>query len=121
MATNGKSEALALAIASGSTIKDAAVVVGCSERSAYRHSATPKFRQRVNELRSEITTQAIGRLTEGTATAAATLLELLDASNEPSIRLAAAKTILASVGPISELGELRTRLDALEQNKCQQV
>ena len=117
MATNGKSEALALAIAAGSTVKDAAVVVGCSRRSAYRHSATPKFRQRVNELRCEITCQTVGRLTEGATRAADTLLALLDASQEPSIRLNAAKAILAALGPMAELGELRSRLDALERTK----
>ncbi len=117
MARNGKSEALALAIAAGSTIKDAAGVVGCSERSAYRHSATPKFRQRVAELRCEITCQSVGVLTQAACQASRTLLELLGSTNEPSIRLNASKAILAALGPMSELGELRSRLDALERVK----
>jgi hypothetical protein len=118
VAKNGKSESLALAIASGSTIKDAAALVGCSERSAYRHSATPKFRQRVNELRSEITCQAVGRLTQAASQAADTLVSLLDASQEPNVRLNASKAILANLGPMAELGELRARVDALEKAKA---
>lgn len=115
MATNGRFEALALAIATGKTIKSAAELVGCSERSAYRNSATPKFKQRVNELRSEVAAATVGQLTTAASMAAATLMELLDASQEPSIRLNAAKAILASLAGITELGELRARIDALER------
>jgi hypothetical protein len=38
-----------------------------------------------------------------------------DASQKPSDRIAAAKAILSTVAPISELAELRQRLDAIEQ------
>ena len=117
MATSGKPEALALAIASGSTIKEAAAVAGCSTRSAYRLSSSPKFRCRVASIRSEITGQAVGRLTHAATYAADTLLALLSEDFEPSIRLNAAKAILANIGPISELAELRSRLDALERAK----
>ena len=119
MATNGSStrlEQLALAVASGSTIKSAAEQIGSSERNAYRLSATFEFRQRVNEIRSEVSAATVGTLTTAASQAASTLIELLDVSQEPSIRLQASKAILAAVGPISELGELRARLDAIERN-----
>jgi hypothetical protein len=115
MASSGKSEALAIAIAAGSTIKAAASEVGCSERSAYRHSSSPPFRQRVSELRSEIAAATVGKLTRGAAQAADTLVELLDESNEPNTRLNASKAILANLAGVTELGELRRRLDALEK------
>ena len=117
MATSGKPEALALAIASGSTIKEAAVIANCSARSAYRLSSSPKFRSRVASIRSEITGQAVGRLTHAATFAADTLLALLSEDFEPSARLQAAKAILASLGPLAELSELRSRLDALERAK----
>jgi hypothetical protein len=115
MVKNGKSEALALAIATGRTVKAAAHEIGCSERSAYRYSALPRFRQRVAELRSEITAASVGVLTEGASQAAATLVSLLSEAHEPSIRLQASKAILASLAPVSELGELRSRIDAIEK------
>ncbi len=119
MATNGSStrlEQLALAVASGLTIKSAAEQTGNSERNAYRLSASDEFRRRVNEIRSEVAAATVGTLTTAASMAAATLIELLDESQEPSIRLQASKAVLAAVGPISELGELRARLDAIEHN-----
>jgi len=117
MAANGKSERLAVLLASGRSIKDAAAEIGCGTRTAYRHASTPRVRQRVAELRSAITAEAVGRLTTAATTAVDTLTELLDGDFEPSVRLQAAKSILASLGPISELSELRQRLDELEQGR----
>ena len=111
------SEAIALAVAAGSTIRAAAELAGCSERQGYRIAATAEFKQRVNELRSEVSAATVGRLTQAASTAADTLLALLDADFEPSIRLNASKAILAALGPMAELGELRSRLDALERSK----
>lgn len=107
-------ELLAVEVAGGSTIREAAAAVGCSESVAYHLSSTPEFRQRVNEIRSEITAGAVGSLTAGARQAVETLRVLLSSSEEPSIRLQAAKAILSLVGPLSELGELRQRLDSLE-------
>lgn len=108
-------ELLAVQVAGGQSIKAGADIVGCSIQTAYNLSSQPEFRARVAELRGEITSGAVGTLTAGASQAAATLCELLDATSEPSIRLQAAKAILATVGPITELGELRQRLDALEK------
>ncbi|MCC7336179.1 MAG: hypothetical protein IT422_13895 [Pirellulaceae bacterium] len=117
MAANGKFEAMALSVATGSSVKAAAQAADCSERQGYRYSSSDAFRRRVNELRSEITAQAVGQLTLAASQAATTLVELLDVSQEPSIRLQACKAILASLAPMSELGELRARLDAIEHSK----
>jgi hypothetical protein len=114
-------EPLAVAVASGNSIKQAAEIVGCSIQSAYNLSHTEQFRFRVSEIRSEITQQAIGKLTDAASVACDTLRELLDATQKPSDRLNAAKSILASLGPLSELGELRSRLDRLEQNNLRVV
>lgn len=108
-------EPLALEVAAGATVRDAAATVGCSETLAYRTNVMPEFKQRVNEIRSEITAGAVGSLTAGARQAVETLRVLLASSEEPSIQLQSAKAILSLVGPLSELGELRARLDSLEQ------
>ena len=107
-------EPLAVAVASGNSIKSACEIVGCSIQTGYNLSCTDEFKARVSAIRSEITSQAVGIITEGATAAAATLVELLGPANEPGIRLNAAKAILASLGPLSELGELRARIDRIE-------
>ncbi len=74
-------EVLATSIASGETIKAASALAKCSESQAYRICATVEFRNRVAEIRSEITSQAVGILTHGATQAAATLASLLGPEN----------------------------------------
>ena len=120
MANNGsKFESMALLLASGSSIKAASQTVGVSVRQGYRIASSDKMRSRVNEIRSEITREAVGQLTQGATAAAATLVSLLNEAYEPSTRLNASKAILNSLAPLSELAELRSRLDALEAKSCQ--
>ena len=109
-------EALATSIASGETIKASAALAKCSDSQAYRICATTDFRSRVSEIRSEITSQAVGRLTQAATTAVATIVELLGPEHEPSVRLNASKAILLQLGPLTELGELRARLDRIESS-----
>jgi len=109
-------EPLATAVASGHSVKAAATLCNCSSQCAYNLSCTSEFRSRVASIRSEITAQAVGLITSGATQAAATLVELLGKDNESRDRLNAAKAILASLGPISELAELRSRLDKLENS-----
>jgi hypothetical protein len=115
MANFGRFEAMALALATGTSIKKASQSAGISVRHGYRVAASSKMRFRVGELRSQIANEAVGRLTQGATKAADTLVELLGEANEPSTRMNAAKAILANLGPLSELAELRSRLDRLEQ------
>lgn len=107
-------EPLALRVAAGLSIKAAADVVKCSTQTAYNISASPEFRSRVSEIRSEVTTEAVGRLANAASQAVDTLVELLDRSNDPSIRLNASKAILAALPTMTEFGELRSRIDAIE-------
>ena len=108
-------EPLAIAVAAGSSIKAAAEAVRCSAQTAYNISATHEFRTRVSTIRTAMTAQAVGRLAAAASEAVDTLRSLLDATNEPSVRLNAAKAILANLGPISEHGELRQRIDQIER------
>jgi HEAT repeat protein len=110
-------ELLAMHVASGKTIRAAAEESGCSERQGYRIAATAEFKSRVSEIRSEMTNAAVGELSAAASEAVATIRELLNAENEPSVRLNAAKAILNALGPLSELGELRQRIAALESDR----
>jgi len=107
-------EPLSVSVAGGSSIRAAAVTVGCSEQTAYNLSASQEFRQRVFELRASMTAEAVGRLTACCSEAVTTLQELLSSTNEPAVRLNAAKAILNTLGPLSEANEIRQRLMALE-------
>ena len=112
MAGNGRfSELLAISVAAGKSVKAGAAELNCSERHAYRLAATADFRTMVSEIRTAAISAACGELTSAAVLAVRKLVALLD---DPQFGLQAAKAILASVAPLSELGELRSRLDALE-------
>jgi hypothetical protein len=101
-------EALALAVASGQTLRDAAPAAGVSERTAARRMADPDFRFRVADLRGEMVRRSLGRMADGMSEAADVLRKLLAAESE-SVRLGAARSML-------ELGlKLREAVDLAEQ------
>jgi hypothetical protein len=108
---------LAWLVANGKTIKDASEELGIPERTAYRYSGLPEFKRRVSEIRTEILDAATGRITSAASVAVATVLELLGSTNEPSVRLNASKAIMNAVRPLSEPGELRQRIAALESER----
>lgn len=106
-------DALALALASGQSIRDAAAAAGLAERTATRRVADPAFRQRVAGLRSDMLARAAGQIAEGMVQAVTTLRQLLSAKSE-SVRLAAARSIL-EIGPkLHESVNLDERLREVE-------
>ena len=108
-------EPLAIAVAGGSSIRAAAAACKCAESTAYHLSCDPSFRLRVHSLRSEATFAAVGQLSVAASRAVSTLCELLDVTNEPSVRLNASKAILVALGPLTDQFEIRQRLDAVER------
>jgi hypothetical protein len=115
-------EPLALAIAGGQRIRDAAITAKCAESSAYRLAKLPGFRRRVSELRTAATDAAVGALSELAVDAVQVLRAVMnDTEAKPSDRLTAAKSALMMLAPLSELAELRSRLDALESNQLKVV
>lgn len=118
---NGRSryfEPLALAIAGGQRIRDAAVTAKCAESTSYRVAKLPEFRRRVAELRTAATDAAVGRLSELAVDAVNVLGSVMrDQEAKPADRLTAAKSALQLLAPLSELAELRARLDALENSQ----
>jgi hypothetical protein len=76
--------------------------------------ADPDFRQRVDELRTEMVGRALGRLADGMTDAADTLRALLRAEGE-SVRLGAARALLELGAKLRESVELASKLEELER------
>ncbi|MBM3996308.1 MAG: hypothetical protein FJ303_19470 [Planctomycetes bacterium] len=117
MAGNGRrnGDTLALALAAGDSIADAAAKAGMSERTVYRRLADPAFRKRVQTLRAEMIGRALGRMADGMTLAADVLRELLSADAE-SVRLGAARSILDLGLKLRDATETEDRLAALEMH-----
>jgi hypothetical protein len=116
MAANGRRrEAVALCLASGSGVRDAAKEAGCGERTVHRWLAEdPAFRRRVDDLAAELFSQAVGKLSRLAGQAADTMGELLTAKNE-SVRLQAAKAVLECGLKVREMLVLTRDLEDLKK------
>ena len=119
-------EALALAVASGQTLRDAAQAAGIGERTASRRWADPAFRRRVSELRGDMVQRSLGRMADGMTEAADVLRQLLAAESE-SVRLGAARSLLElgvklreSVELEEEIGELGEIIEELRGERQEQ-
>jgi hypothetical protein len=106
--------ALLVALAGGSTLREAAHAAGLGERTVARRLADPDFRRRVRDVQAEMVGRALAKLTDGMAAAADTLRQLLRARSE-SVRLGAARALLELTGKVREAAELEQRLRALEE------
>jgi HEAT repeat protein len=111
-------EALALALATGATLRDAAVAAGVGERTATRRWADAAFRQHVAELRGGMAARALGKMADGMSDAADQLRQLLAAKSE-SVRLGAARALLELGTKLRESVELEERLAALERRAAE--
>ena len=106
-------DVLVAALAAGSTKQEAARLAGVGERTVYRRLDDPQFRRRIEQARAELVGQTVGRLTDASTAAVATLRALLEAENE-SVRLGACRTILELGRNLRESEELERRLAVLE-------
>ncbi len=103
---------IALQVACGHSIKDAAEAAGCSLPMGYAISRAAEFRAAVSDIRTQAIQTAVGVLSDGANKAARCLVELLD-NNDPKIRLAAASKLLVSITPMTELHDLRQDIQEL--------
>jgi hypothetical protein len=106
-------ESLAAALATGQTLRAAAVTAGIAERTAARRWADPDFRRRVAGLRGDLVQAAMGRMADGMSAAADVLRQLLTAQSE-NVRLGAARSLLELGVKLRETVELEDRFAALE-------
>jgi hypothetical protein len=111
-----RQERAALELAVGRSRADAAKWARVSVESVKRwHREVPAFPRRVHELRSELTSQALGRLIDAQVSAAETLGYLSRKSRSEMIRLSAARAILEMSTKLRESVEFEERLKKLEQ------
>ena len=116
-----RQDAVALALASGATLREAAQRTSAGERTIKTWTAAnPQFVRRVAELRAEMTSRALGRLVEGMSFAADTLRKLLTAKSE-MVRLGAARSVIELGTRVREIVELEERITALETRAPRKV
>jgi hypothetical protein len=101
-------------VATGNTLRDAALAVGIGERTAARRWADPDFRRRVSELRGEMVGRSLGRMANGMSEAANELRRLLCARSE-AVRLGAARSLLELSVKLRDSVDLEQRLASLEE------
>ncbi len=104
------------ALAEGMTVVDAATLAGVSRATAFRRLQEPDFRTAIQDTRSIIVTETIGKLIESGAGAADTLRMLLDAGQPAHVRLGSARAILELAPKLRESEELSERIARLEQH-----
>lgn len=112
-----RQEAVALGVAAGLSLAAAARKSNVGVPTVKHWSASiPAFRRRIQELRSELTFQALGRLVDSMAAAADTLAFLSRKGKSETVRLGAARAVLELGNKLRESIELEERLAALEVN-----
>jgi transposase len=113
--SNGKREAVALAVASGLSLRKAAEQCRVGERTVMRwHAEDESFRRRIAELRTQLFDEAVGLLSRLGGKAALVLGLLLDSDSE-KVRLAAAKAVLDQATKTRDLAELAAGVEELKQ------
>jgi hypothetical protein len=102
-------------LASGATVKDAAMVAGVSESTAYRRRRDPDFRAQLAEHQRELVEETLGLLVAEGPRSVQRLAALRDdPETPPSVAVAAARVILAYISELGAVPGLAGRLDAIE-------
>jgi hypothetical protein len=118
MAQRGKqlaNQTILLALACGATPETAARQAQVSERTVHRRLADPKFRQQLDQLRSDMMQRTASGLAAAGSESVRTLLDLQKTSVPPATRLGAAKAVLEMSMKLKEMTDLKERIAALEQ------
>jgi hypothetical protein len=105
---------LLLALACGATVEAAAAKAGVSESTAHRRLADPVFRQKLQEVRSDMVQRTAGMLTAAAGEAVKTLLDLQKNTVPHASRLGAARSVLEIGIKMRESADLEARLAAVE-------
>lgn len=108
-----KDELLALNLALGATVAEAAALAKVSERTARRRLALPEFRRRVSEVRGEALERATSLCMGGMSEGVQAMRALLGADSE-QVRLGAARSLVQLGLALRQAAEIEARLLALE-------
>ena len=107
-------EQLALAIAMGASAEAAAERLGISKSTAYRRWRDPAVKQRVAQLRRDITDRSIGQLVASLADAITVARQLMRDGETDSIKLKAAALLIETGLKAAAIAQLEQRVADLE-------
>jgi hypothetical protein len=107
--------ALALAIAAGGTVKAWAKQHDVPERTAYKWARSPEVRNRVKRIRRRAIDRAIGRLSRYASAAAEQIARLAKGAESESVKLQAARAVLADLMQVANYADLEDRIAELER------
>jgi hypothetical protein len=111
-----RAEQIIVALLEHPTQEKAAAAAGISTVTLWRWLRKPKFRKALLQARREAYSQAVARLQQGSAAAAATLLRVMcDGTATASARVRAADKVLGHAARVMENEDLEVRVAALEQ------
>ncbi len=113
-----RQEAVALLLAAGESIEDAARKSRCVAAPTIRGwlAQQPAFKKRIGQLRSELTERTLGLLADASAQAVLTLWDLCTRGKSESTKLKAADSILAHAVKVREAVELSDRITSIEES-----
>jgi hypothetical protein len=105
-------------LARGEHYEEAGRRIGRSARSVRRRMSDPEFARRVTERRVEVVSSGVGRLNQAVESAAAVIIDALDAPNVLD-RLRAARLILESGSRLTTRVEYERLIDELKRRLAQ--
>jgi hypothetical protein len=109
-----KDVSLAIALASGKKVQQAADDAGVCRKTVQRKLAKPAFRRKVARLRQQFVGAALGRMADNMAGAADQLVELMT-HQDPRLRLRAARTLIVMGLKLRDSVDLNDRIHDVEQ------
>jgi hypothetical protein len=107
-------DAVAVALAAGSTIKAAAKRAAVAERTVRGWLTRPAFRSRVSRIRDQAVSQAVAMLSRDMVAAAGVLKKLLRSERE-DVRLRAARAVIELGIAARDHDDLLNRVEELER------
>jgi hypothetical protein len=108
-----KDSFLALALASGTSISDAAHQAGIDRRTVYRKLENPAFARQVAEFRDRLIGTALGRVADAMTRGADVLAQMLD-SPQDHIRIRAARALISLGLRLRDSVDLTARMREVE-------
>jgi hypothetical protein len=111
--------ALALAMATGRTVRAWAKEHDVPERTAYKWARSPEVQKQVRRIRRRAIDRAIGRLSRNAAAAAQQIANLAKGAESESVKLQASRAVLADLMNVSNYATLEERLTEVERRIAQ--
>jgi hypothetical protein len=107
--------ALALAMATGATVKQWADDNAVPHRTAYSWAKCPEVIDQVEQIRRQFIDQAVGKLCQYANAAADKIALLADQAESEAVQLGAARAVLNDLMAISNYAALNGRMAQLER------